>query len=176
VRAIDLALLAALGLGAVWAAPLVAQRLGAALGVALPSMLVLTTIALVLAHVPWVKRLSGAHVLGLFAVEVFLAVVGVLCDLEAVREIGALAPRLVLFVAIVMLVHGAVVFGGGRLARLDPAGAAVASQAAIGGGSSALALAKVLDRTDLVLPAILLGALGTALGNFLGLAVAAWLA
>jgi uncharacterized membrane protein len=50
--------------------------------------------------------------------------------------------------------------------------AAVASQANIGGGTSALALARSLGRRDLVLPAILVGSLGTALGTYLGLAVA----
>ncbi len=45
---------------------------------------------------------------------------------------------------------------------------AVASQANIGGGTSALALARSLNRPDLVLPAILIGSLGLALGTYLG--------
>ena len=39
-------------------------------------------------------------------------------------------------------------------------------------GTSALALAKSLGRGDLVLPGILAGSLGTALGTFAGFAVA----
>jgi uncharacterized membrane protein len=54
------------------------------------------------------------------------------------------------------------------LAGLDLDGAAVASQANVGGSTSALALAKSLGREDLLLPAILLGALGNAIGTFLG--------
>lgn len=60
------------------------------------------------------------------------------------------------------------VFGGGAVLKLDPAVAAVASQANIGGGTSALALARSLDREDLELPAILVGSLGNALGTYLG--------
>ncbi|MHC5065166.1 MAG: DUF819 family protein, partial [Planctomycetota bacterium] len=45
---------------------------------------------------------------------------------------------------------------------------AVASQANVGGSTSALALARSLGRGEMVLPAILVGSLGTALGNFAG--------
>ena len=38
-----------------------------------------------------------------------------------------------------------------------------------------VALARSLGRPDLVLPAILVGSLGTALGTYLGFAVAEWL-
>ena len=41
----------------------------------------------------------------------------------------------------------------------------IASQANIGGGASAIALAEAFDRKDLILPAILVGSLGNALGN-----------
>ena len=63
-------------------------------------------------------------------------------------------------------------FGGAWLFKLDLESAAVASQANIGGGTSALVLAKSLGREDLVLPAILIGSLGNAVGTFLGFLVA----
>ena len=50
--------------------------------------------------------------------------------------------------------------------------AAIASQANVGGSTSALALARSLGRTDLVLPAVLIGSLGNAVGNFFGFWVA----
>ena len=71
-------------------------------------------------------------------------------------------------VGITIAVHGLAVFGGAALLGFDPAVAAVASQANIGGGTSALALATSLDREDLELPAILVGSLGNALGTYLG--------
>ena len=101
-------------------------------------------------------------------VYLFLAVIGAFCDLTALRELGSLAPVLLLFALTVALVHGAITFGAARLFRIDPDVAAVASQANIGGGTSALALARSLSRDDLVLPAVLVGSLGLALGSFLG--------
>lgn len=141
-------------------------------GAAIPSTLFLTTIALVLAQLPAVRRLRGTRVLALASIYLFLAVIGALCDVSAVRSIGDLAGTLILFVSIVLAVHGLVVFGVGRLARLSPSMAAVASQAAVGGGSTAMALGRSLGRPELVLPGILLGSLGTALGNYLGFLVA----
>ena len=50
--------------------------------------------------------------------------------------------------------------------------APVVSQANIGGGTSALALACSLGRQDLVLPAVLLGSFGNVAGTFLDFWVA----
>ncbi len=135
-------------------------------------MIVLTTLALVLAQVDRVHRLRGARVLGMTAILLFLSVIGVLCDLEALARLGPLGGTLFGFVAIALSVHGALLFGVTRLLRRDPAAAAVCSQANVGGGTTALALARALDRDDLVLPAILVGSIGTAVGTHLGLAVA----
>ena len=95
-----------------------------------------------------------------------------MCDVASVRQLGPLGLRLIGFVGIVLAVHGTVVFSVARLLRLDPAMAAVASQANIGGSTSALALARSLARPDLALPGILVGALGNALGTYLGFWVA----
>jgi len=38
----------------------------------------------------------------------------------------------------------------------------------VGGGTSAIALAETFDRKELILPAILVGSLGNALGTYLG--------
>ena len=69
--------------------------------------------------------------------------------------------------------HGVITFGAARLMRLDAVMAAVASQANVGGSTSALALARSLGRADLVLPAVLIGSLGNAVGNFFAFWVAA---
>jgi len=167
VEPLHMALLLALGLAAVWLSEAATRGL-ASVGVGVPSILVLTTFALGLAQLPAIQRLSGARTCGWLAVLFFLAVIGALCDLESVAEIGALGRSLMLFVAVAVCVHGLVVFGVGAALRLDPGMAAIASQANIGGGTSALALARSLGRNDLVLPALLIGSLGNALGTYLG--------
>lgn len=166
----DLALVAALGAAAV----ALSDALAACSGV--PSTLIVTTLALIAAQVPAVQRLRGYRSLGMFSVYLFLAVIGALCDLRAVAGLGELAARLSGLVLTIFAVHGLALLGAARLLRLDPAAAGVASQACIGGGTTALALARSLGRPDLAAPGILAGSLGTALGTYLGFAVAAWLA
>ena len=70
-----------------------------------------------------------------------------------------------------VLIHGIlIIFIGGLLYR-DWQMIAIASQANIGGGASAIALAETFKRQDLILPSILLGALGNAIGSYLGFLV-----
>jgi uncharacterized membrane protein len=170
-----MALLLTLGALGVWISDLAAEGL-AALGLRIPSILILTTIALVLAQLEPVRRLRGTRLIGWVAVMLFLAVIGALCDLAALSGMGALGVRLSMFVVIVVLVHGLFVFGVAAIFRVDPTVAAVASQANIGGSTSALALARSLRRGDLVLPGVLVGALGNAVGTYLGFLTAAILA
>ncbi len=168
----ELAVMLAIGLLAVWAADELAA-LWARQGLGnLPSILVLTILALSLAQLPWVRGLVGARVLGLLAVDLFLVVIGVYCDFAAFAQLGELGPTLALFAAITVAVHGLVTYGGAWLLGVDVVVASVASQANIGGGTSAMALARSLGRGQLVLPAIIVGALGTALGTFIGFLVA----
>ncbi|MCZ6596067.1 MAG: DUF819 family protein [Planctomycetota bacterium] len=171
---IDLGCLLALGAACVFLSRRAAGWAADALGWDVPAILMLTTLALVLAQFRVVRELRGARCLGMFGIYLFLAVIGALCDLEALAGLGALGFSLVIFVFIVVGVHGVVAFGAAALLRAPPEVAAVASQANIGGGTSALALARSLGRGDLVLPAILIGALGNALGTYLGFATAEW--
>ena len=165
---LDVGVCLALSGGALLASEWAAERIGAALDLRVPMIIVLTVLALVIAQLPIAKRVRGARTLGMFGVYLFLAVIGALCDISALRESGDLGLSTCLLVCIVFAVHGTVVFGAAALFKLDFDAASVASQANVGGGTSALALARSLGRSDLVLPAILVGSLGTALGTFLG--------
>lgn len=174
VHPMDLGILFALGGAALWLSEFGASVLRDH-GLAIPSVLILTTIALILAQIPAIGRLAGARLLGMFAVYIFLAVIGALCDVSAVSGIGHLGVRLLVFVGIIVLVHGLVTFVSGALFRIDPDIVAVASQANIGGGTSALALARSLGRPDLTIPAVLVGSLGYGLGTYLGFLTAGYL-
>ncbi len=167
----ELAVLIGAAAAALWLSNASAQAL-AERGVAVPSMLILTTLALALAQIPFVARLRGPNLLGMYAVYLFLAVIGAFCDVAAVGELGRLGATLLLFVTVCLLVHGAITFGIAWIAKMDFDVAAIASQANIGGGTTALALARGLGRPQLVLPAILVGSLGTAAGTFVGFFVA----
>lgn len=164
---LDLFILAALGLATLYISNLLAVATG------IPSILILTAAALALAQLPLVTRLRGARVLGMLSVLLFLAVIGAFADVRQLMALGRLGPLLLAFASVLVLVHGMIIFGAARLLRMDLDVAAVASQANVGGSTSALALARSLGRADLVLPAVLIGALGNALGTFFGFWVAA---
>ncbi len=167
ISVIDLSLLLALGLAALFVSQVVSQLLPF-----LPMVLVLTTLALVLAQVPQVQKLRGARTLGYFAVLLFLAVIGAYCDIGALIANGSVAGVLLLWVTLIVFVHGALLFGLAGLLRQDWAMIAVASNANIGGATSAGVLATALGRNDLRLPGILVGSLGNALGTYAGIFVA----
>jgi len=152
------------------AAILLSDLLAAPSGI--PSVLILTTLALILAQLKLIQRLPGAKVLGMFAVYLFLVVVGAFCEVTALVEVGEHAVDILLFTATIVLVHGLFLILSGVLFKTDWSIIAIASQANIGGASSALALSKSFKRNDLLLPAILAGSLGTGLGTYLGFLVA----
>ncbi|MGI8437908.1 MAG: DUF819 domain-containing protein [Chthoniobacterales bacterium] len=165
-----LAILLALGLGSLWVSQVISRALPA-----LPYILTLTTLALVLAQLPIVQKLSGAKVLGYFTVLIFLAVVGAYCDLAALIANGSVAGILLAWVTVIVGLHALVIFGVGALLKQDWALIAVASNADIGGATSAGVLATAIGRGDLRLPGILAGSLGNALGTYAGFLIAAFL-
>ncbi len=139
--------------------------------ISVPSILIVTTIALVLAQFPVIQQISGSKILGLMGVYFFLAVIGAHCELRTMGQIGELAIVLLSFAAIIVVIHGAITFSLGVALFNDWELAAVASQANVGGSTSALALAKSFGRQDLILPGILVGALGNGVGTYLGFIV-----
>jgi uncharacterized membrane protein len=166
----DLGILLALALGAVYVSGLVTRQFPF-----IPSILTITTLALLLAQLPAIERLRGSRVLGMFLIYLFLAVIGAYCDIPALIQDGQVALWLLAVITFVVLVHAVFIVAVGWYFKLEWVLVAVASQANIGGSSSALALARSLGRPDLQLPAILIGTLGNALGTYAGFIIAEWL-
>jgi uncharacterized membrane protein len=141
----------------------------------IPSIIWLTTIATILAQIPAINRLKGHKMLGLFTVYLFLAVIGAYCDVPALLKDGQLALTLLTLVTILIAVHGLIIYGVGALLKQDWDLISIASQANVGGASTAMALSRSLNRSDLTLPGILVGTLGSATGTYLGILVAEFL-
>lgn len=160
--AVGTAKIFAAGLVLVWAS----ERLGGLTGV--PAILWLTTLALALGHSRWYRRAPGAMQLGSVSLHFFFVLIGILSRFS---EIAAVGPAVLFFTLVVVGVHGLFVFGAGKLLRLDIGTIAVASQAAVGGPSSALAVAVSREWRHLVLPGVAVGLLGYAVGTYLGLSV-----
>ncbi len=147
---------------------LAAEWLGARIP-GIPVILWLTTLALVVGHTPGLRSLPGAMQFGSVGLHLFFVLIGIMSRIPAIIEVG---PAILYFTLTVVAVHGVIVFGIGRLARLDVPTISVASQAAVGGPSSALAVAVAREWRHLVLPGVIIGLLGYAVGTYLGLGVA----
>jgi uncharacterized membrane protein len=158
-------------MAAVFLSNLAADWLSAS-GVPLPSILILTTLALAIAQVPGVNRLRLAQPLGVWGMLLFLASIGASADLAALAAARSLGLLLFAFVAVVMVVHLAVLLAWGWWRRIDPVVLTMASVTNIGGSTTAFVIAEANRREDLLLPGILVGALGTALGTYAGFAIA----
>ena len=167
IRLTDIALLLALGLGTMFIS---AQAAGYIKG--LPSILVLTTLALLFAQLPFVQKLQGSRILGFLLIMLFLAVVGAYCDINALVSSGVAAGLLLLWVTMIVLIHGLVIFGIGGLLKQDWDIISIASNANIGGATTAPVCANSIGRPDLQLPGLLAGSLGNAIGTYLGITVA----
>jgi uncharacterized membrane protein len=161
----DTAALVTIAVGAVWAAGQLAQFLPF-----LHEVLWLTTVVLILAQVPAVKSLTGAALFGNYLILLFLASNGAR---SVVATLVAQGPPIFYYALITVAVHGVVIFGIGRLARLDLRTLVVASQANVGGAASAIAIAGARGYTDRLLPGVAVGLLGYAIGNYFGFVVAA---
>lgn len=139
----------------------------------IPSILILTTVALILAQMKFFQNLKESKILGLFTVYLFLAVVGAFCELSALGDAGSIVIYVLLYLTVVIVVHLLIIVLAGWALKYDWEMVSVASQANVGGASSALALARSIKRDDLLLSAVLMGALGNAIGTYLGFLIAA---
>lgn len=134
-----------------------------------PEIIFLSTLALIVAQMKWIKHLSGSFLMGIFALNLFLATMGIGAKISEVIKIG---PKVFYFASSVVFVHGILIYSVGKLLKIDIETLSVASQAAIGGPSTAMALASSKGWNDLILPGALVGLLGYAVGNYLGVLVA----
>ncbi len=161
---LDLVLLVAIGMAVLIAARLMARWIGL-----FPEILWLTTVALLLAQLPRIRNIHGAQQLGNLGLHLFFTVIGIRSLIGAMLQIG---PEVFYYTLVVVGIHGIFLFLVGRAFRGSVPMIAVVSQAAIGGPSTAMAVAVSRNWPALVLPGVAVGLLGYALGNYSGYGVA----
>ncbi|MFN7979114.1 MAG: DUF819 family protein [Vicinamibacterales bacterium] len=159
-----MAVLAALPLAIMWVSGLLAPLLPG-----FPLVLWQTTLALVVAQVPAVRRVPGATVLSYFALHLFFVVIG---TSSIISELASSWFPLLAFMLTIIAIHAVIAYGVGWLAGVDLATVTVASQAAVGGPGSALALAMSMKWPAQVTPGIIVGIFGYAIGNYIGFSCA----
>ncbi len=168
-RILDLVALAFAALAIMVASDLIKTHWIAGFMPSFPTILIVTTLALILAQFRFIGRLQGAFELGNLSFYLFFCAVGAMIN---VKMAIVLSPILFIYVMIMVVVHLVSVYGIGRLFRLDIRVLTIASAAAKTGPPSVVALANVHGWKHLVLPGVAMGLLGYAVGNYLGFAAA----
>ena len=108
----------------------------------------------------------------LWAILFLTAAIGASVNIIVVLEFG---PLLFLFAALILTVHLTFLLIAGKIFKLDLAEIVIASNANMGGPTTAAAIAVARKWKALVIPAILCGTLGYAVATFIGVAIGYWL-
>lgn len=115
-----------------------------------------------------VAKLSGSQEIGTYLIYLFLFVIGVPASIpKMIQE----TPLLLAFTGIMVAVNMLFCFAGGRLLRFDLEDIILASNANIGGPTTAAGMAISQGWSALVGPVMLVGTFGYVIGTYLGILV-----
>ena len=129
--------------------------------------LIITTISMICATgAPKIfGEIAGTQEIGTFFIYLFFFVIGVPASLvEIVRN----SPLLLVFCAIVVIINMLIEFIFGKLLRFNLEDIILASNANIGGPTTAVAMAISKGWVELVGPIMLVGTLGYVIGTYFG--------
>ncbi len=112
-----------------------------------------------------VEKMNGSQEIGTYLIYLFLFVIGVPANIMTVIE---KSPLFLVLCFIMVCVNMAFCFIGAKLCKATLEDAIIASNANIGGPTTAAGMAISQGWTALVGPAMLVGVLGYVIGNYLG--------
>ncbi|MBM7702084.1 DUF819 domain-containing protein [Metabacillus iocasae] len=135
--------------------------------------LMLTTVTLgLLAFFPaYFEKINGSQEMGTYLIYLFFVVIGIPASIPLILEN---APLLLLFVFIIVVMNMLFSFIGGKLLKSDLEEIIVASNANVGGPTTAAALAIAKGWKDLVGPILVVGTFGYIIGNYVGTILGFW--
>ena len=127
----------------------------------------ITTIAVAFATLceKQVEKMAGSQEIGTYLIYLFLFVIGVPANIMIVITES---PLLLVLCAIMVLVNMVFCFGAAKIFKFNLEDAIIASNANIGGPTTAAGMAISQGWSALVGPAMLVGVLGYVIGNYLG--------
>lgn len=130
--------------------------------------LLITTFTMLLAtYFPnFMSNINGAQEIGTFLIYIFLVVIGVPASLQLILS---RSPLLLVFTGIIVLVNMAFSLIVGKLFKFHLEEILIASNANIGGPTTAVAMAIAKGWNKLIGPAMLAGVFGYIIGNYLGI-------
>ncbi|SDB34978.1 DUF819 domain-containing protein [Butyrivibrio sp. INlla16] len=114
------------------------------------------------------KEMHGAKEIGTWLIYLFYFVIGVPASIIMIIQN---APLLLLFCFILVVFNMIFCFGFGKLLRIDLEDIILASNANIGGPTTAAGMAISLGWTKLVGPCMLVGTFGYVIGTWLGIII-----
>ena len=115
-----------------------------------------------------VQKLNGSQEIGTYFIYLFLFVIGVPAS---IYQIITQTPALLLFTAIMVIVNMLFCFIGGKLLHFDLEDCILASNANIGGPTTAAGMAISQGWSQLVGPIMLVGTFGYVIGTYLGVVI-----
>lgn len=132
--------------------------------------LFITTITMLLATlIPnHLGEIRGSQEIGTFLIYIFFVVIGVPASILVILT---KSPMLLVFCAIMVFINMLVSFLGGKLFKFNLEEIILASNANIGGPTTAAAMAISKGWVDLIGPIMMIGTLGYVIGNYFGLFV-----
>lgn len=132
--------------------------------------LVITTIAMLCATLrpKFFGNLGGAQEIGTFLIYLFFVVIGVPASISSIIN---KSPLLLVFCLVIVLVNMLVTFSAAKLLKFNLEEAILASNACIGGPTTAAAMAVSKSWSKLIAPIMLIGTLGYVIGNYCGLLI-----
>lgn len=132
--------------------------------------LIITTVTMLCATLKsdFFGNLGGAQEIGTFLIYLFFVVIGVPASISSIINNS---PLLLVFCLIVVLINMLVTFGVAKLFKFNLEEAILASNACIGGPTTAAAMAVSKSWSKLIAPIILIGTLGYVIGNYCGIIV-----
>mmetsp|Transcript_93775 Transcript_93775/g.268388 ORF Transcript_93775/g.268388 Transcript_93775/m.268388 type:complete len:154 (-) Transcript_93775:696-1157(-) len=120
-----------------------------------------------------IGRLAKAGTsMGVLFMQLFFAATG---GQGRIRTVLASAPGLFRFCVVQLAVHLAVQLGVGRLCRLPLPSLLLASNANVGGPTTASAMAAAKGWNSQILPALLTGVLGYSVATLVSIPLGSWL-
>lgn len=127
----------------------------------------ITTISVIVAtfFTSTVEKMNGSQEIGTYLISLFMFVIGVPANIYTVVTE---APLLLVFTFIMVVVNMLFCFGGAKIFKFNLEDAIIASNANIGGPTTAAGMAISQGWAALVGPAMLCGVLGYVIGNYLG--------
>lgn len=143
-------------------------------GIVTDKYLILTTLTFILLLIfpEFFRRLNGSNEFGTFLIYLFFFVLGIPASIPLIIQT---APLLLIFVFIIAMLNLMVSLIAGKLIGADLEEILLASNANIGGPTTAAALAIAKGWHKLIGPILVVGTLGYIIGNYIGTAIGIYL-